>query len=123
MSERLITCKISSDSEYGSDHRPILSSFNLETIEQVVEPRRRFKEANVKVLCEVMLIDSAGISDLPPQSINDIDKFFETLVSAINKSIIASTPLRRNTARSKSGFNAECKAAQMQARHLRKRVN
>ncbi len=70
-----------------------------------------------------MLKDSAGISDQPLQSINDIDKFLEELVSAMNKSIIASTSLRRITARSKPGFNAECKAAQMQALHLQKRFN
>ena len=95
----------------GSDHRPVLSSFNLETIEQVVEPRRQFKETNIKVLCEVMLKDSVGISDLPFQSTSDIDKFLKALISAINKFIIASTPLCRITARSKPGFNAECKAA------------
>ena len=123
MAERLITCKIPSDSKYGSDHHPVLSSFNLKTIEQVVEPRRQFKETNVKVFCEVMLKDSAGISDLPLHSTSNIDKFLEALISAINKSIIASTPLCRITARSKPGFNAECKAAQMRARHLRKRFN
>ncbi len=123
ISERLITCKILSDSRYGSDHRPILSLFNLETIEQVVEPRRKFKETNVKVRCEVILKDSARISDLLLQSINDIDKFLEALVSAINKTIIAFTSLRRITARSKPGFNSECKAAQMRTCHLRKRFN
>ncbi len=56
MSEQLIICKIPSDSKYGADHCPILSSFNLKTIEQVVEPRRQFKENNVKVFCEVILI-------------------------------------------------------------------
>ncbi len=101
----------------------ILSMFNIETMEQVVEPRRKFKKTNVKVLCENILKDSPGISDLPLQSINDIDKFFEILVNAINKSIIASTPLRRITARSKSRFNTECKAAQMRACNLRKRFN
>ncbi len=123
ISERLIICKIPSDSKYRSDHCPILFSFNLEIIEQVVETKRQFKETNIEVLCEVMLNDSVRISDLPLQSINDIDKFLEALVSAINKSIIASTSLRRITARSKPGFNAECKAAQMRACHLRKRFN
>ena len=123
MSERLITWKIRSDSEYESDHRPILSLFDLKTIEQVGEPRCQFKETNVKVLCEVMFKNSAGISDLSLRCINDIDKFLEALVSAINKSIIASTPLRRITARSNPGFNAEFKAAQMRAHHLQKRFN
>lgn len=72
---------------------------------------------------EVMLKESAGMSSLPLQSRGDIDKFFEELVLVINKSIEAFTPLQRITARSKPGFNAECKAAQMRARQLRKRLN
>ncbi len=89
----------------------------------MVEPKRQFKETNFKVLGEVMLKNSAEISCLLFQFISVIDKFFEALRSAINKSIIASTPLKRVTAKSKPGFNAECKAAKLRAHHLQKRIN
>lgn len=123
ISECLIICKIPNDSEYGSDHRPILSVFNLETINQTIEPRRQFKETDVKVLQEIIVDNSAQISDFPLQTPNNIDICLELLIAAINKSIVASTPLRKITAKSKLGFNSECKIAQIRARRLQKYFN
>ncbi len=93
MFNRFIICKIPSDSKYGFDHCLILSLFNLETIKQIIEPRGQFKKTNVEVFCKIILKNSAGISDLLLYSISNIDKFLEVLISAINKSIIASTLL------------------------------
>ncbi len=123
MSERLITCKIPRNSEYESDHCPIISAFNSETIEQVLKPRCQFEEINVKLLCEVMLKDLAEISALLLQSISDIDKFLEVLVNTINKSIMTSILLWEITVRSKLGLNTECKVAQMRSCHLLKCFN
>ncbi len=119
----LISCHIPNDSEYGSDHRPILSIFNLETIEQPAILRRQFKKTDLKVMREVMLRESARMSNLPLHTKDDVDGFVEKLVSIINKSIEASTPIQKITTWSKPGFNSECREAQMRARQLRKRFN
>ncbi len=67
--------------------------------------------------------DSGEISDLPLCSVSDIDTFLKALITAINRSLIASISLQRITARSKLGFNSECKASQIRAPHLQKRVD
>lgn len=119
----LISCHIPNNSEYGSDHRPILSLFNLETIEQPAILRRQFKKTDFKVIRKVMLRESAEMSNLPLHTKDNVDKFVKKLVSIINKSIKAFTPIQKITTWSKLGFNSECKEAQMKARQLRKRFN
>ena len=87
ISSFLITCQIPDNSKYGSDHRPILSVFNLETIDQPPILRQQFKKTDLKVMREVMLRESAEMPSLPLHTKDDINGFVEKLVLVINKSI------------------------------------
>lgn len=109
--ERLIICKILNNKKYGSNHHLILSVLNLETNNQTIKPKQQFKEINIKVLWEIIMNNSAQISDFLLQISNHIDTYLGLLVDAINKSIIALTLLRKITTRSKPVYNLECKMA------------
>lgn len=123
IAESLISCKVSQDNEYGSDHYPIITRFNLQTIQREEQARHQFKRTDIQKLRQAMSEKTLALGNLDLDSTEKIDNQVQALVKAIQEAVEISTPMVKICSRSKPGFTLECKEAQMKARRLRKIFN
>lgn len=123
IAESLISCKISQDNEYGSDHYPIITRFNLQTIQREEQARHQFKRTDIQKLRQAISEKILALENLDLDSTGKIDNLVQALVKAIQEAVEISTPMVKICSRSKPGFTLECKEAQMKARRLRKIFN
>ena len=123
ISESLISCKVAKEIDYGSDHYPIITRFNLQTIQKEEQLRRQFKKTDTSKLRTAMSEKITALRKDDLDSKEKIDEQVQALVNVIQQAIEASTPLVKISHRSKPGFDRECKEAQVKARRLRKIFN
>lgn len=123
IAENLISCKVSQDNEYGSDHYPITTRFNHQTIQRKEQARHQFKRTYIQKLRQAMSKNVFALEKLDLDSIEKIDNLVQALVKAIQEAIEIFTPIVKICFRSKPGFTLECKEAQIKARRLRKIFN
>ncbi len=123
IAESLIFCKVSKDNEYGSDHYPIITRFNLQTIQKEEQTRHQLKRTDIQKLRQTMSEKVIAFRNLDLGSTKKIDNQVQALVKAIQEAVEISTPMVKMCSKSKPGFTLECKEAQMEARRLRKIFN
>ena len=119
LADSLITCGIQQDI-YASDHFPIKTVFNIQTISEQEKRIRQFKKTDASKLQEAMKQELQTLPSYDHNSTTEIDEYVTRLLNAITRSIERSTPVARICKYSKPGFDEECKEAVTRARRLHK---
>ncbi len=123
IAESLISCKVSKDNEYGSDHYLIIMCFNLQTIQRKEQVRHQSKRTDIQKLQKAMSEKVIAFGNLDLDSTEKIDNQVQALVKAIQEAVEISIPMVKICSRSKPGFTLGCREAEMKARRLRKMFN
>ncbi|KAG6979043.1 RNA-directed DNA polymerase from mobile element jockey [Fusarium oxysporum f. sp. conglutinans] len=117
--DRLIQCEIETDMDHDSDHLPITTSLDLNTIKMIAKPRRNWKALDEKTFTRVLQ------RELPPQRRSRIktalDRHVEEVMAAITAAVDEAVPKTAPSPRSKPGWNEECAAALAESKRLRRR--
>ena len=114
-----ISCHTKFD-QHSFDHHSIETVFNLKTVEQLKAERRQFRKTNPESLRKHMTFE---LEHMPANQLRDnkeIDEQVERIMTAIQKSIEASTQLVRISKYSMLGFDEECKEAVATVNRLHK---
>ena len=93
ISESLISCKIAKEIDYGSDHYPIITCFNLQTIQKKEQLRCQFKKTDTSKLQTTISEKITALRKDNLDSKEKIDEQVQALVNIIQQAIEASTSL------------------------------
>ena len=85
-----------------------------------LEDKRYFKKMDIKKLTAALLNELTDSVRTAPRSTQELHQQVGVLITALTKAIEVSTPILQVSPRSVSGFDEECKKAQMRARRLKK---
>ncbi|KAI8395899.1 hypothetical protein FOFC_21429 [Fusarium oxysporum] len=117
--DRLIQCEIETDMDHDSDHLPITTSLDLNTVKMIAKPRRNWKALDEKTFTRVLQ------RELPPQrrsrTKTALDRHVEEVMAAITAAVDEAVPKTAPSPRSKPGWNEECAAALAESKRLRRR--
>ncbi|KAK2922996.1 hypothetical protein FoTM2_017264 [Fusarium oxysporum f. sp. vasinfectum] len=117
--DRLIQCEIETDMDHDSDHLPITTSLDLNTVKMIAKPRRNWKAVDEKTFTRVLQ------RELPPQrrsrTKTALDRHVEEVMAAITAAVDEAVPKTVPSPRSKPGWNEECAAALAESKRLRRR--
>ncbi|KAG6979819.1 RNA-directed DNA polymerase from mobile element jockey [Fusarium oxysporum f. sp. conglutinans] len=117
--DRLIQCEIETDMDHDSDHLPITTSLDLNTVKMIAKPRRNWKALDEKTFTRVLQ------RELPPQrrsrTKTALDRYVKEVMAAITAAVDEPVPKTAPSPRSKPGWNEECAAALAESKRLRRR--
>lgn len=128
--DSLIQCRVAVELDAHSDHQPIMTSIEAELPGAPPRKIRMWKKTDQGVLttkvkeCIELNQELKRITAKQARWIEtpeQLDQAAQDLTAAIASAIEESTPLGTILARSKVGFDEECKEAQMETRRLKKR--
>jgi exonuclease III len=116
---RLIQCEIETDMDHDSDHLPITTSLDLNTVKMIAKPQRNWKALDEKTFTRVLQ------RELPPQrrsrTKTGLDRHVEEVMAAITAAVDEAVPKTAPSPTSKPGWNEECAAALAESKRLRRR--
>lgn len=118
LSNSVIKCDVS-DIDHHSDHLPIETHFQISLAASIPDdPRKNWKKINPEIFFKAVIKciqDSPFLSPPPPGnfdcSTEGLDSQIQSLANGLSKALNESTPDLKICARSKAGFNEECKEA------------
>ncbi|KAK2923091.1 Endonuclease/exonuclease/phosphatase superfamily [Fusarium oxysporum f. sp. vasinfectum] len=117
--DRLIQCEIETDMDHDSDHLPITTSLDLNTVKMIAKPRRNWKALDEKTFTRVLQ------RELPLQrrsrTKTALDRHVEEVMAAITAAVDEAVPKTTPSPRSKLGWNEECAAALAESKRLHRR--
>lgn len=113
-------CNIAEKFDHDLDHQPILLQCTLLTVNNPPNSRLSLRKMDVFLLKKTLTEELAH--NQPSTSINTdkLDKEIYSLISAINKAILAAIPRARLCPKSILRLDENCKKFQMKARRLEK---
>ncbi len=120
IASRIIECRVDRELDHHSDHLPISTLLNLQTIAAKGKERWDWSKTDDKVLHKTLR--TALPRFYSPETPHDIDEYTNTLADSILRAIESSTPKKRtNPGRFMlPGFTEACKDIQMETRRLKR---
>ncbi|KAF5669922.1 reverse transcriptase [Fusarium denticulatum] len=116
--DRLTRCEIETEMDHDSDHLPIVTSLDLNTVQMMAKPRRNWKALDEKTFIRVLQ------RELPlqqrPRTKTALDRHVGEVMAAITAAVDEAVPMTTPSPRSRSGWNEECTEALAQSKRLRR---
>ena len=117
---RIIECRVDRELDHHSDHLPISTLLDFQTIATKGKDRWDWSKTDDKILHNTLRTTLPRFYS--PETLNDIDEYTNGLVNSLLQAIESSTPKKRTNPGKLMlpGFTARCKEVQMETRRLKR---
>lgn len=119
LEEKVIKCRAATELDHDSDHYPVETVLDLEHTYNTPRQTRRWKSTDIKKLTGTLSEKLPSIAPLEDRE--NLDRFTEGIVQAIETAIDASTPWGNVTPYSKTYWTELCTQAVKEARREKRR--